>query len=191
MMPFLVLPRPILACSSRQPLCFHILAASLSSPKKSTLLESNKSRLFFQNAGGWGYRKNRSFGINNIQTLFAATACNSVPNSESLSVSRRLYDNSIPRHSGFQQLRLLLQCGAIAMCNFCGVCCVLVYGCAETRADERAGKDRAYGGDRSGTDRGCRCLGGAVPGICIRDFPLLPAGSADPGRRRRRHHGYL
>src|SRR5712664_1231376 len=55
MMPFLVLPRPILACSSRQPLCFHILAASLSSPKKSTPLESNKSRLFFQNTRGGVY----------------------------------------------------------------------------------------------------------------------------------------
>jgi hypothetical protein len=30
-------------------------------------------------------------------------------------------------------------CGGIAMCNFCGVSCVLVYGCAETRSDERAG----------------------------------------------------
>src|SRR5258705_6913627 len=32
---------------------------------------------------------------------------------------------------------LLLQC-CIAICNFCGFYCVLVYGCAETRADERA-----------------------------------------------------
>ena len=47
-------PRPILVCSSRQPLCFHILAASLSSPKKSTPLQSSKSSLFSQNAGvGW------------------------------------------------------------------------------------------------------------------------------------------
>ncbi len=30
-------------------------------------------------------------------------------------------------------------CGGIAMCNFCEVSFVLVYGCAETRSDERAG----------------------------------------------------
>jgi hypothetical protein len=53
--PLLVLPRPILACNSRQPLCFHILAASLSSPKKSTPLESSKSRLFFQSTRGGVY----------------------------------------------------------------------------------------------------------------------------------------
>jgi hypothetical protein len=34
--------------------CFHQLAASLSSPKKSTPLQSSKSSLFFGNAGVWG-----------------------------------------------------------------------------------------------------------------------------------------
>jgi len=36
------------------PLCFHQLAASLSSPKKSTPLQSSKSRLFFGNTRGGG-----------------------------------------------------------------------------------------------------------------------------------------
>ena len=73
-----MLPQTILACSSRQPLCFHILADSLSSPKKSTPLESSKSRLFSQNTRGGGYQKNRAFGINNIQALFSDSVCKSV-----------------------------------------------------------------------------------------------------------------
>ncbi len=59
------------------------------------------------------------------------------------------------------------------MCNFCGVSCVLVYGCAEIRPDERARQARAHGGDISGTDRGCRCLGRALSGVRACDFPLL------------------
>ena len=78
MVPFLVLPQTIPVCRSHQPFCFHILARSLSSPKKSTPLESSKSRLFSQNTRGGGYRENRVFGINNIQTLFSDSVCKSV-----------------------------------------------------------------------------------------------------------------
>ena len=36
------------------------------------------------------------------------------------------------------------------------------------------------GGDISGTDRGCRCLGRALSGVRACDFPLLPEGAANP-----------
>jgi len=73
-----VLPQTIPVCRSHQPFCFHILARSLSSPKKSTPLESSKSRLFSQNTRRGGGRENRVFGINNIQTLFSDSVCKSV-----------------------------------------------------------------------------------------------------------------
>jgi len=76
--PFPVLPQTVLACCSRQPFCFHILVDSLSSPKKSTPVESSKYRLFPQNTRGGGYRKNCVCGINNIQTLFSGPVCKSV-----------------------------------------------------------------------------------------------------------------
>ena len=41
-------------CNSLQPFCFHTFAASLTSPKKSTPLESNKSSLFFKITRGGG-----------------------------------------------------------------------------------------------------------------------------------------
>ena len=39
------------------------------------------------------------------------------------------------------------------LCKFFQLCCVLVYGCAETRSDERAGDDGTHGSNRSGTGR--------------------------------------
>jgi hypothetical protein len=36
------------------------------------------------------------------------------------------------------------------VCKFFQLSCVLVYGCAETRSDERAGEDGTHGSDRTG-----------------------------------------
>ena len=72
MVPFLVLSQAILVCSSHQPFCFHILAGSLSSPKKSTPLESSKSRLFFQNTRGGGTAKIASLESTTSRLFFPA-----------------------------------------------------------------------------------------------------------------------
>jgi hypothetical protein len=95
--PSLVLPQTIPVCSSPQPLCFQRFAASLSSPKKSTPLESTKSRLFFQNAGVGVPQKSRLWNQQHPDSLFRF--CSQVsygfPNYESFSVSRCLCGNSI------------------------------------------------------------------------------------------------
>ena len=67
-----MLSQAILVCSSHQPFCFHILAGSLSSPKKSTPLESSKSRLFFQNTRGGGTAKIASLESTTSRLFFPA-----------------------------------------------------------------------------------------------------------------------
>jgi len=66
------------------------------------------------------------------------------------------------------------------MCNFCGVSCVLVYGCAEIRPDERARQARAYGGDISGTDRGLPMPGESFIGSTRRRFSGFAEGRCQP-----------
>ena len=161
-----MLPQRILAWRSRQPFCFHILAASWVSfcntlplfsivyslflentgggciPSRSHLLESATYRLFFRASVCksvtpvastvprlWGIEFCSSFVFTTIRIAFPATALFSQP-PDCAGVYPQLPHFSGPRSPGgaksgnspfsaIQAFPLLLQCGGIAMCNFC------------------------------------------------------------------------